>query len=125
MNPQPVSPTGHSAASHYLLAAISTHIPLDSVPAGAAIMQALKDSRTTPDSPGTVPVSLIVAGHEIPFAPTIEAMYERIIADLDAKVLERAKELLFESRLNPIHEALEQAQWKIEEALAQALKERA
>jgi len=72
----------------------------------------------------TVDVQLFVNGVSVPFAAAVTFAWESLNAKINKKVEERALELVSRARLDKLLNALENAEWQIEDALEKALKEK-
>ena len=69
------------------------------------------------NSGGNVEVQLTVNGENVDFESTVNEMWTRLTTNYETHVLERAKELISCTRLNKLHNLLQDAEWKIEEEL--------
>jgi hypothetical protein len=67
-----------------------------------------------------VEVTLLINGEEFPFEATMAGFWQRAAASLDRDILEKATELVTESGLKGIQDALQDAEWRIKEALRAA-----
>lgn len=72
--------------------------------------------------PVDVEVTLLVNGIEAPFTSVAKGFMRRMQSHVEQEVLKKAKELISTSGLNPVLDALQAAEWKIEQALEQALE---
>ena len=66
---------------------------------------------------GPTKVSLIVNEQELPFKSVIEDLYRRINAEVDERAAKMALEMITESGLNGVLEALREAEGKVRDAL--------
>lgn len=77
---------------------------------------------------GTLEVTLIVEGHEVPFRKTINEIYERIHAEVNQIAAKMAYESATLKGLDKIQDAISQFDWqirtKIEEIFGVTLEER-
>lgn len=62
-------------------------------------------------------VELTINGVSVPVAATLEDMWNRAIADLNERAKKMAYEMVSEAALDPLREALQEADWRIKEAL--------
>lgn len=68
---------------------------------------------------GSIEVVLTANGVQVPFATVVQGFWERASADLEAQTKKAALEMLSEAALSNIHDALREAEYKIELALAE------
>lgn len=71
----------------------------------------------------TVDVELIINGVHVDVKKSLDEMFKRLVSRYDDKVLEKAKELLSESRLNRLSRLIQNAEYNIEQELNQLFKE--
>lgn len=71
-----------------------------------------------------VDVQLIVNGVSVPFTAAVTFAWESLNKKINKKVEERALELLNGSGLIDLKNAIDDAQWKIEDALRKALEDK-
>ena len=111
---------------------------LQSTPAAVLLMNAMSDEKfenhnhtlwmaqwgLPGDASDTAPdIVVTVGGTEIPFMECFVEGLNRLMAELDKEVLEKARELITNSKLRDLMQEIENAEWKIEELLQQAVKE--
>lgn len=71
----------------------------------------------------TVGVELIINGVHVDVKKSLDEMFDRLVARYDEKVLEKAKELISETRLGRLQDLLQDAEFKIEQELNLLFKE--
>ena len=71
-----------------------------------------------------VSVELIVNGVSVPFAATVEDAWHAMAQRIDTMVTEKALELVSKARLDKLMCALDDAEWQIEKALEEAIKDK-
>lgn len=62
-------------------------------------------------------VQVLVNGIEVPFKEAFEDSINVFVADMDAKIKEKALELITESGLDSLYSEIANAEWKIRERL--------
>lgn len=67
---------------------------------------------------GHVDVVLLVNGKQVPFKTVAQGFWDRALADLDGRARAMAREMLSEAGLDGIHDALREAEWKIQDAIS-------
>lgn len=66
---------------------------------------------------GLCEVVLTVNGHEVDVIKALAQLWEQIDGDVERRALERAKEMITAAGLDKIQAALQDAEWRITEAL--------
>ncbi len=116
MTSEKVNPVDHSTASILLINAMSKHCP------NSVDMKEMFGIERPAEGPVMLDVELIVNGVSVPFKHTVEDVWRQLCDKRDEKLLEMAKKLVSSSALEPLMDALQTAQWDIEQALEKVLK---
>ena len=105
-----INPADHSTVAIYLINTMSReakHVNL---------LEHFKIKRVVGDAV-TVDVELLINGVPVDFQKSIEEMWERLSSRYNEDVLEKAKQMLSNTRLGKLNDLLDNATWQIEEEL--------
>lgn len=75
-----------------------------------------------PDKSSEVEVELFINGMSVPYMAAVKEAWDVIQSGLNKSILEEAEKLVSEAGLDKVRYAIQDANWKITEALGEALK---
>ena len=104
-----INPVSNDTAGIFLLNTITREVPRADIIEHFRIYQG--GDRTL------VEVEMKINGVEVDFSKSVTDMWERLSSRFDEKVLEKAKDLVSESRFEKLGEIMRQAEYQIQDEL--------